>query len=385
MKKILLSICVVSAIAAAACVHTEKTDAAGMTPYRLSYTPDETPKIREDVRVKNQTSKVKASSDVAGFSLGAGVTVYVLLLAAGALGLPLLLAGGIWLAAVGVQAKAALALTISGAVMAAPAALLLLGELIAPVLEKTERRKETAPLVQAIRKADKAGVQKLLTEGADVNKTFGNGIPSSPLTEACGRLYDKTIEEQADKETQDLREIVRLLVQYGAHLDEPVSGYPYVVTPLKQSIERGKDGGACMKLLLELGADPNYTYHEDDPPLLIAVMYNPGCANTLVDAGADVNRTLFAFCKKYPDSFRLPAEQLPSVLHSLFGLGADKNAEDTDGRRAYDMMRQTLAQKKRSDGDEIERCYKNPADREKRAAYYGETYAVYEAMLEQLR
>ena len=203
MKKILLSICVVSAIAAAACVHTEKTDAAGMTPYRLSYTPDETPKIREDVRVKNQTSKVKASSDVAGFSLGAGVTVYVLLLAAGALGLPLLLAGGIWLAAAGVQVKAALALTISGAVMAAPAALLLLGELIAPVLEKTERRKETAPLVQAIRKADKAEVQKLLTEGADVNKTFGNGIPSSPLTEACGRLYDKTIEEQADKETQD--------------------------------------------------------------------------------------------------------------------------------------------------------------------------------------
>ncbi len=115
---------------------------------------------------------------------------------------------------------------------------------------------------------DKAAVQTLLSQKADVNATQADG-PAALLWASHA----------------DNVELVDMLPAAGAN---PKTGNRYGITPLSEACVNGS--ASVIEKLLRAGADPNAPHTEGETPLMTAARTgNPDAVKVLLDHGAKVN------------------------------------------------------------------------------------------------
>jgi ankyrin repeat protein len=147
----------------------------------------------------------------------------------------------------------------------------LLGCLIASVLFAALPgvARGSPPLVEAVKKADKATVRQLLASGVDVN---------APEVDGTTALHWAA-------RTDDV-EVAAWLLRAGANASAVTR---YGVTPLSLACTNGNV--AVVQMLLEAGADPNTTLPEGETALMAAALTGKADAvRVLLAQGADPNR-----------------------------------------------------------------------------------------------
>ncbi|KAK8458526.1 hypothetical protein SEVIR_3G395100v4 [Setaria viridis] len=120
-------------------------------------------------------------------------------------------------------------------------------------------------------------------------------------------------------------EVVRLLLSKGVDVD-PIN---YVGTPLH--LAASKDQDLAVKILLEHGADPNRVVNHVFSPLFMAACCGQSlkCTKLLVEAGADVNFT----CPWGPIILMEAVDDgLTEIVKFLLESGADPNIANEDGK-----------------------------------------------------
>jgi ankyrin repeat protein len=169
-----------------------------------------------------------------------------------------------------------------------------------------------APLVDAVRKADKAAVHSLLQRKADVNAAEIDGTTALHWAAYGGDL-----------------ETAQLLVRACAN-DRAANRYG--VTPLTLACAKGN--AAMVELLLKAGADPNTTLPEGETALMTAARTGRADAlRVLLAHGANV---------KAKESWRgqtalmwAAAENHPNAIQVLLELGSEIDARSTGGFSAF--------------------------------------------------
>ncbi|KAL6639827.1 hypothetical protein ACP70R_022649 [Stipagrostis hirtigluma subsp. patula] len=148
-----------------------------------------------------------------------------------------------------------------------------------------------------------AAATYLLNHGADPMIVSASG---SPLHVAAGKGHC---------------EIVELLLSRGASVDlVSLCG-----TPLHMAAFHGQDG--TMKILLEHHADPSKVLNLDETPLCHAIQSNSlACVKLLIEAGADVN-----FMDSKGFTYVMAAINTPDIMKCLLDAGANPNVTDEFG------------------------------------------------------
>jgi ankyrin repeat protein len=126
-----------------------------------------------------------------------------------------------------------------------------------------------SPVADAAMKGDRALVQSLIRQGADVNAAQGDGMTALHWAARHG-------DAEIAKLLLDARADVKRVTRIGGHM------------PLHVASRSGR--AAVVKLLLAAGADANVTTTTGASPLHLAAMAgSPEVALALLDGGADVN------------------------------------------------------------------------------------------------
>ncbi|MFK8029616.1 MAG: ankyrin repeat domain-containing protein [Gammaproteobacteria bacterium] len=135
--------------------------------------------------------------------------------------------------------------------------------------------KAPTPLIQASAAGDIAEVQRLITNGADVNET--RRVRKSPAKYQRSALTTAAKAGHAD--------IVKLLIDSGAPVDRVVKGD---ATALIEALKENHEDVA--RLLISRSADVSLTVRGDGSPLIAAAMANNNdMIRLLLDEGADPN------------------------------------------------------------------------------------------------
>ena len=177
----------------------------------------------------------------------------------------------------------------------------------------------TQELSNAVIADDFDRVKFLVSKGADVNKVDGQGW--TPLQSAARQRRDK---------------MVKLLIELGA---DPNAGDP---TPLVAALMR--DHVPSVKALIELGADKEKPGQDNFKPLPLAIAEDKyESAKALMEAGADVNSLsgtdqltplMIAAGQTSPaeGAMFLPGSTRPTdIARGLIDRGADVNAQSING------------------------------------------------------
>ena len=167
-------------------------------------------------------------------------------------------------------------------------------------------------LTDAVKQQDASAMQKLLTEGADVNAASPDGTTALHW---AARLRDLTAAE--------------LLVKAGANVK---AANRYGVTPLSLACINGD--AATVELLLQAGADPNTTLPEGETALMTAARTgNLKAVNTLLAHGAEVNKT--EGWRSQTALMWASGEGHADVVERLIEQGADVHAKSETGFTAF--------------------------------------------------
>ncbi len=186
---------------------------------------------------------------------------------------------------------------------------------LVPAIYLTVLNAANSPVADAAMKGDKAAVQTLIKQKADVN-----------LPQADGATAIQWAAYRNDSEMADL------LIAAGADVKKPNRDG---ATALRLACINGST--AMIQKLLKAGADPNETGPNGETPLMFAARNgNPEAIKALIDQKADVNAK-----EKLRGTTPLmwAAEQShPEAIKVLLANGADYKAAsafDTKGNRAY--------------------------------------------------
>jgi ankyrin repeat protein len=164
------------------------------------------------------------------------------------------------------------------------------------------------PLIDAVKKADRATVRTLLQRRADVNARQADG--TTPLYWAAAK--------------NDL-ETARLLVD--AHADAKAASR-YGVAPLSLACLNGN--AAMIELLLKAGADPNTSLPEGETSLMTAARTGvAGAVKTMLAYGAEVNAK--EHTRGQTALMWAAGEGHVGAIKTLLELGADIDARSTAG------------------------------------------------------
>jgi ankyrin repeat protein len=138
---------------------------------------------------------------------------------------------------------------------------LLLGTcLLSTIIQAAEGDTLEDKLVWAVHTGDKASIQHLIGEGADVNKIIffkTRIIETTPLWEAVTRGH---------------LSILRLLLEQGADVNQKKE-YDYEPTILHHAVSLLHHRPQVIKLLLDNGANPNAKNSEGEAPLVYLIKY----------------------------------------------------------------------------------------------------------------
>jgi len=198
---------------------------------------------------------------------------------------------------------------------------------LVPVLYLTVLNAANSPVADAAMKGDKAAVQALIQQKADVNVPQADGATA--------------IQWAAYRNDLDIAD---LLIAAGADVKAPNRDG---ATPLRLAATNGS--AAMIQKLLKAGADVNEVSPNGETALMFAARNgNPEAVKVLIDAKADVNAKekvrgttplMWAADQSHPEAMKL-----------LIGGGADVKAAsafDTKGNRAY--LAPTVKQRAASD------------------------------------
>ena len=187
------------------------------------------------------------------------------------------------------------------------AALVMLSTALSWSSPTLEARADT-PLLDAVKNQDRAAVEALLTEGADVDAARPDGATA---------LHWAVHLDDAP--------IVDRLLAAGATVD---AANEYGVTPL--SIACGNGSAPLVERLLEAGADPNRARPTGETPLMRAASTGSvGAVDALVAHGAEVNRA-DPELGQTPLMWAISARR-PAVAARLIAHGADVHARSAGG------------------------------------------------------
>lgn len=186
-------------------------------------------------------------------------------------------------------------------------ALVMLGAAVSASSPALVARADT-PLVDAVKRHDRAAVERLLTAGADVDAAQPDGATALHWAVHLGDAP-----------------IVDRLLRAGAAGD---AANEYGVTPL--SIACANGSGALVERLLAAGADPDRARPTGETPLMRAASNaSVRAVDALVAHGANVNRA-DPELGQTPLMWAISARR-PAVAARLIALGADVDARSTGG------------------------------------------------------
>jgi ankyrin repeat protein len=179
-------------------------------------------------------------------------------------------------------------------------------------------------LFEAIEKHDVELLARLLREGADPNELKAGWPEWLPLQAAVDELVEG-----------GPIEALTLLLRHGARVDE--MGPDRTATALLMAIFRRQP--EAVRMLLAVGADPNYQGSEGDSPLracveqgdlaMAALLLRCGATRTIGEAGAPSGMSALGRAASRLDL---------SMIELLLQAGADPEAFDLDGQTARERL-----------------------------------------------
>jgi ankyrin repeat protein len=180
-------------------------------------------------------------------------------------------------------------------------------------------RTQSKTLVRAVQFGDVERVRQLLEKRQDLNL---------PLPDKDGfTLIHWSVQEWNP-------EITRLLVEYGAN---PNTSGDSGVTPLANAT--GDNKIEAVELLLELGADVNYSEGHGTALHTACAYEYPQVAEILIKHGADVNAV---GDEGWTPLFHAAEAWNAEMIQLLLSHGARRDARDHEGRTASDVARRSL-------------------------------------------
>ena len=216
-----------------------------------------------------------------------------------------------------------------------------------------DKYSKSTPLIQAIKYKQTDIINYLLENNADIN--FKEELTG--FTPLMASFHDITItelliEKGADIEARNVdginalvyavslndEEMVKFLLEKGADANtvcEIENEHIYMPpTPLMNAVYNGNTN--IINMLLENGADINYTTDEMTPLIYAAYKGNTNIINTLLENGVDINYTNYygMTALMYAASYN-QFEAVKILLEN----NADTSITDEDGRTALDMAK----------------------------------------------
>jgi len=171
------------------------------------------------------------------------------------------------------------------------------------MIERAKQTKKDRSLIEAVKKGELEQVEKLISEGADVNardEQFQNSLNFAAryghediarLLISKGADVNMNVSEDSwtplfDAVGNGHTKLVELLLEKGAKVD---MGHGSGYTPLYPAL--WNEDEETVRMLISVGVDVNKGPNKDvdDPPLFYAAWQCHAVVKALIDAGADVN------------------------------------------------------------------------------------------------
>ena len=216
-----------------------------------------------------------------------------------------------------------------------------------------DKYSKSTPLIQAIKYKQTDIINYLLENNADINlKEELTGFTPLMASFHDITITELLIEKGADIEARNVdginalvyavslndEEMVKFLLEKGADANtvcEIENEHIYMPpTPLMNAVYNGNTN--IINMLLENGADINYTTDEMTPLIYAAYKGNTNIINTLLENGVDINYTNYYGMTAL--MYAANSNQFEAVK-ILLKNNADTSITDEDGRTALDMAK----------------------------------------------
>ncbi|MEI0491988.1 ankyrin repeat domain-containing protein [Brachyspira intermedia] len=216
-----------------------------------------------------------------------------------------------------------------------------------------DKYSKSTPLIQAIKYKQTDIINYLLENNADINlKEELTGFTPLMASFHDITITELLIEKGADIEARNVdginalvyavslndEEMVKFLLEKGADANtvcEIENEHIYMPpTPLMNAVYNGNTN--IINMLLENGADINYTTDEMTPLIYAAYKVNTNIINTLLENGVDINYTNYYGMTAL--MYAANSNQFEAVK-ILLENNADTSITDEDGRTALDMAK----------------------------------------------